>query len=743
MIFAGKAALPAQMQSLAAPAEVATAEAARALAEPGAAPFDLDLPAEPEPETSLWPEAGAMPSPLAWASAPGMPLQTRAESLLDMQVPLKGPGPGTRATGPNEPPPAAALQRRGQMEGPHPSETSGSDAGASAIPVPSTPAANAANASATFSLAAPAPQAVLPAPPLAIAGAATAVTATRSLPPPSLEPNVSGFRPPEGPLQTAGAEGVARGTDRRGPLAADPPATTAGRAAQLPPRADLSPAAPEHWPLQTAPGTASNDGGAFAAPGTQIGRAGPDAAVDSGGAHPADLHEAAPRGAGPGPTAPGLSPVLTHAAALIAVASVEQTDGAAVPKPAEPKAAAGPVSAPNALAPTPSPQAPAGPALTDPALSLWQGRIGRSDSQPPAPDSHQTGSAGAPLPVAARLELSAAPPADGLQPSPLNGAPPGATSHSTQHRPPQMPLPQVPGSRAERPAIPSAVGPAVLSDAPLGPGAPSAAVPAGQQAAAQPASTQPPPIQPVVLPVGQSHSAPPLPAPPLPARSPDLQSPPDRSVPRPAADPEAALPRLSAAPGAEPLAAPQPAEGALAPSAGGQGTSPAPESLAPIPLTAAPAAAPADPGPPPPAERAADLSRQTPALGPQLAEAVARFPDRPVELTLSPEELGRVRLTLSTSDGGLVLAVTAERPETLDLMRRNIDQLARDFREIGFSDLSFSFTQQDRRPQADPQAMSPGGSPPGTPASPPSGPAAAAAPAPHRPAAPGGLDLRI
>ena len=132
-----------------------------------------------------------------------------------------------------------------------------------------------------------------------------------------------------------------------------------------------------------------------------------------------------------------------------------------------------------------------------------------------------------------------------------------------------------------------------------------------------------------------------------------------------------------------------------------------------------------------------------PALGPQLAAAVARFPDRPVELTLSPEELGRVRLTLTTSEAGLVLAVTAERPETLDLMRRNIDQLARDFREIGFSDLSFSFTQQDRRPQSDPQS-DPQAVLPADPAAPsPAATPAPVAPAPHRPAAAGGLDLRI
>ncbi|MDP3341304.1 flagellar hook-length control protein FliK [Frigidibacter sp.] len=129
-----------------------------------------------------------------------------------------------------------------------------------------------------------------------------------------------------------------------------------------------------------------------------------------------------------------------------------------------------------------------------------------------------------------------------------------------------------------------------------------------------------------------------------------------------------------------------------------------------------------------------------PALGPQLAEAVARFPDRPVELTLSPEELGRVRLTLSTSDAGLVLAVSAERPETLDLMRRNIDQLARDFREIGFSDLSFSFTQQDRRPQAGPHSALPDASAPAEAAAPAALPTA---PAPRRPAPAGGLDLRI
>lgn len=96
------------------------------------------------------------------------------------------------------------------------------------------------------------------------------------------------------------------------------------------------------------------------------------------------------------------------------------------------------------------------------------------------------------------------------------------------------------------------------------------------------------------------------------------------------------------------------------------------------------------------AERAASFAGYLPAplphgLGHQLAQSVARFPDRPVEVTLSPEELGRVRMTLTTGDGGMTLTLVADRPETLALMRRHIDQLAQDFRDMGFQNLSFSF----------------------------------------------------
>ncbi|WP_347311643.1 flagellar hook-length control protein FliK [Defluviimonas sp. SAOS-178_SWC] len=88
-------------------------------------------------------------------------------------------------------------------------------------------------------------------------------------------------------------------------------------------------------------------------------------------------------------------------------------------------------------------------------------------------------------------------------------------------------------------------------------------------------------------------------------------------------------------------------------------------------------------------------------LGHRLAEAVGQFPDRPVEITLSPEELGRVRLTLATHDGALTMMIQADRQDTLDLLRRNIGSLAQDFRDLGYQDLSFSFGQErdPRQPQ--------------------------------------------
>ncbi len=77
----------------------------------------------------------------------------------------------------------------------------------------------------------------------------------------------------------------------------------------------------------------------------------------------------------------------------------------------------------------------------------------------------------------------------------------------------------------------------------------------------------------------------------------------------------------------------------------------------------------------------------------QLTEAARQMPDRPVELTLNPDELGRVRLTFTMSDGGIHVAVIAERGETMDLLRRHIETLAQEFRDMGYKDVNFDFSR--------------------------------------------------
>ena len=68
--------------------------------------------------------------------------------------------------------------------------------------------------------------------------------------------------------------------------------------------------------------------------------------------------------------------------------------------------------------------------------------------------------------------------------------------------------------------------------------------------------------------------------------------------------------------------------------------------------------------------------------------------ERPIEIRLEPAELGRVRLTLSTTEAGVTVTVLAERAETLELMRRNASELASEFRELGFAGVDLSFGQR-------------------------------------------------
>ena len=75
----------------------------------------------------------------------------------------------------------------------------------------------------------------------------------------------------------------------------------------------------------------------------------------------------------------------------------------------------------------------------------------------------------------------------------------------------------------------------------------------------------------------------------------------------------------------------------------------------------------------------------------QLAEAVATAGKRNVDVSLNPRELGHVNMRVTTTDVGVTVVINAERPETEDLMRRHIQDLAREFKDMGFSDISFQF----------------------------------------------------
>ena len=96
--------------------------------------------------------------------------------------------------------------------------------------------------------------------------------------------------------------------------------------------------------------------------------------------------------------------------------------------------------------------------------------------------------------------------------------------------------------------------------------------------------------------------------------------------------------------------------------------------------------------------------RTPPTVVRQVIEAVHGSANRQVELILNPDELGKVQLTLSTRPDAVSMIIVADRPDTLDLMRRNIDGLAQELRNMGYANVSFDFGQSPR--QGHPSAQS-------------------------------------
>lgn len=101
----------------------------------------------------------------------------------------------------------------------------------------------------------------------------------------------------------------------------------------------------------------------------------------------------------------------------------------------------------------------------------------------------------------------------------------------------------------------------------------------------------------------------------------------------------------------------------------------------------------------------AELARET---AQQIGAQVVTLGKGRFELSLAPAELGKVEMWLQDSDNRLTLTVNAERPETMDLIRRHIALLEQELRGLGFGSLSLQMgadgapgSQGGQNPQQD------------------------------------------
>lgn len=75
----------------------------------------------------------------------------------------------------------------------------------------------------------------------------------------------------------------------------------------------------------------------------------------------------------------------------------------------------------------------------------------------------------------------------------------------------------------------------------------------------------------------------------------------------------------------------------------------------------------------------------------QISAAITPLKPGTTEIALSPAELGSVRITVAAHEQGVQIMIAAERPETAELLRRNLDLLSQDLRQSVNGEVSFSF----------------------------------------------------
>jgi flagellar hook-length control protein FliK len=100
-------------------------------------------------------------------------------------------------------------------------------------------------------------------------------------------------------------------------------------------------------------------------------------------------------------------------------------------------------------------------------------------------------------------------------------------------------------------------------------------------------------------------------------------------------------------------------------------------------------------------------SPPTPQIAPQqlalqIVRASGASVNGAIEITLDPAELGRLRLTLQPGDGGIMVQIAADRPETLELIRKNSAILTEEFQRSGYQSVGFSFSQNQNSAQDQP-----------------------------------------
>jgi|GEM_PF-6154020 len=145
----------------------------------------------------------------------------------------------------------------------------------------------------------------------------------------------------------------------------------------------------------------------------------------------------------------------------------------------------------------------------------------------------------------------------------------------------------------------------------------------------------------------------------------------------------------------------------------------------------------------PPGPNLAQGVMPTAAPSQQISAAIAQFSrEQPgqMELTLTPETLGRVHFDMRPDGTGLAITLSAERPETLDLIRRHLPDLLAELKQAGVQagHMSFGSWNEDRQPRHLPMPDAPLQT---TAEAPPQG---RITPLPTRPAThTGGLNIRL